>query len=195
MPAKPSWYAHLPSIRRALAAMTSTTYLDRTAIERLFGVRARQANYLMRTLPGQRLGTSVVIDRVALFEQLDQLAEPRGVARAESQRKASVLEVIAALKREASPRRIPPPPAPAGSTALPAGVRIAAPGELSIAFGSPEDLLGRILGLAQAASSNFAAFAAGLEFAPPGSGGGTDRPAPSAGSGEAGSSATATIDQ
>ncbi|MHB1796544.1 MAG: hypothetical protein ACYCPO_16465 [Acidobacteriaceae bacterium] len=37
---------------------------------------------------------------------------------------------------------------------------------MTIAFRSPEDLLGRILGLAQAASSNFAAFASALEDGP-----------------------------
>jgi len=173
MPATPSWHAHLPAIRRTLTAMTATPWLDRPAIERLFGLRARQANYLMRTLPGRRLGGAVVIDREALLAHLDALAEPRGGARAAAQRKASVLETLAALKREGRPRRILPPP-PTANAPLPAGVRLAAPGELTIAFASPEDLLGRILGLAQAASTNFAAFAAGLEFVPPRSGVGRD---------------------
>jgi hypothetical protein len=158
--------------------MTATPWLDRPAIERLFGLRARQANYLMRTLPGRRLGGAVVVDRVALLAHLDTLAEPRGVAHAavssSVQRKASVLEAIDELRREPRPRRVlPPPPPPAGAnTALPAGVRVSAPGELTLAFASPEELLGRILGLAQAAAADFAGFAASLEFAR--SGGGTD---------------------
>jgi hypothetical protein len=171
MPATPGWHAHLPAIRRTLAAMTATPWLDRRAIERLFGLRARQANYLMRGLPGQRLGTAVVIEREALLAHLDALAEPRGLARAATfspvARKASVLEAIDALRRAERPRRITPPPPPppaAANTPLPAGVRLTAPGELTLEFASPEELLGRILGLAQAASSNFAAFAASLEF-------------------------------
>ena len=50
MPATPGWHAHLPTIRRTLTAMTATPWLDRPAIERLFGLRARQANYLMRSM-------------------------------------------------------------------------------------------------------------------------------------------------
>jgi hypothetical protein len=169
MPATPSWHSQIVSIRRTLLAMTATPWLDRPAIERLFGLRARQANYLMRALPGRRLGSAVVVDREALLLHLDELAAPRGVARAATQRKASVLETLAALKREGRPRPILPPSAPPPATArtpLPAGVRIVAPGELAIAYASPEELLGRILGLAQAASANFAAFVQSLEFVP-----------------------------
>jgi hypothetical protein len=179
MPATPGWHAHLPSIRRTLAAMTATPWLDRRAIERLFGLRARQANYLMRAVPGRRLGTAVVIEREALLAHLDLLAEPRGAARPETQRKASVLEAIDELRREQRPRRVlppPPPPPAAEGTSLPAGVHVSAPGELTLEFASPEELLGRILGLAQAAAANFAGFAASLEFAefaPARSGGGT----------------------
>jgi hypothetical protein len=166
MPATPSWHSQIVSIRRTLTAMTSTPWLDRPAIERLFGLRTRQANYLMRGLPGQRLGSAVVVDREALLAHLDELAAPRGVARAAAQRKASVVETLDALRREGRPRPIlAPPPGPA-NTPLPAGVRVTAPGELTLAYASPEELLGRILGLAQAASNNFAAFAQSLEFDP-----------------------------
>jgi hypothetical protein len=172
MPATPGWHAHLPTIRRTLTAMTATPWLDRRAIERLFGLRARQANYLMRAVPGRRLGTAVVIEREALLAHLDRLdmGERRGAVRAAASspvaRKASVLEAIDALRREQRPRRVsPPPPPPGANTSLPAGVRVAAPGELTLAFASPEELLGRILGLAQAAAADFADFATSLEFA------------------------------
>ena len=172
MPATPGWHAHLPTLRRTLAAMTATPWLDRPAIERLFGLRARQANYLMRTLPGRRLGTSVVIDRDALLAHLDTLAEPRGLAAAPTQRKASVLEAIQELRAAPRPRAIapvlpaPPPPGAKG-TSLPSGVQLTAPGELTLAFASPEQLLGQILALAQAASAHFAGFAQSLEFVAP----------------------------
>jgi hypothetical protein len=172
MPATPGWHAHLPTIRRTLAAMTATPWLDRAAIERLFGLRARQANYLMRGLPGRRFGTAFVIDREALLAHLDTLAEPRGLAAAPTQRKASVLEAIQELRAAPRPRAIapvlpaPPPPGAKG-TSLPSGVRLTAPGELTLSFASPEQLLGQILALAQAASAHFAGFAASLEFAAP----------------------------
>jgi hypothetical protein len=169
MPARPSWHANITAIRRSLTAMTSTPFLDRSAIERLFGVRARQANYIMRGLPGRKLGNAIVVDREQLLLKLDDLAGPRGVALAETKRKASVIETLEALKREGRPRRITPPPIVEANVALPAGVRISAPGELTISYSSPEDLLGRVLGLAQAASLNFASFTAGLAFSSHGS--------------------------
>jgi hypothetical protein len=162
MPSKPRWHADLPQIRRTIAAMTATPFLDRPAIERLFGVRARQANYLMRGLGGYKTGTSSVVNREDLLLKLDQMAAPRGVPSAEMQRKTRVVETLDALKRNVRPRRICPPPPRLTTDPLPPGARISAPGELTILFSSPDDLLGRIMFLLQSANSDFASFADGL---------------------------------
>ncbi len=164
MPPKPRWHADLKQIRSA-ALKLDAPFLDRQAVEKLFGLRARQANNLMKRLGGYRIGLSVVVGREDLLARLDQLALPRDVA-SESRRKARVLEELNGLRNHARPRRVTPPPARAAGASLPAGVRIAAPGEMTILFSSPEDLLGRILGLAQSAAGDFAAFAAGLEAEP-----------------------------
>ena len=162
MPAKPSWHANLPKIRRDLTAM-NLPFVDRAAIERLFGIRRRQANYLMRGLGGYKIGPSAVIDRQELLLRLEQMAGRRGIATAETRRKSSVVEALEALKHQARPRRVTPPPPRVASTSLPAGISIARPGELTIQFSSPEELLGRILALVQSASKDFAGFASGLE--------------------------------
>ncbi len=162
MPAKPRWHADLTKIRATVSAL-SAPFLDRKTIEGLFGVGPRQANNLMRGLGGYRVGPAAVVRREDLLLQLDRLAGPRGYA-AEAIRKSRVVEELDGLRSAERPRRIPAPSRPRHQkTSLPAGATLSAPGQMTIAFSSPEDLLGRILGLAQAASSNFAAFAAALD--------------------------------
>ena len=165
MPAKPRWYANLASIRRSVAAMTATPFFDRRAVEQLFGVKSRQAVNIMRELESLHLGSARVVRREELLLRLDQMAAPRGVPQAEMARKAGLVSALDELRLKPRPRRIPPPVRVAGS-ALPAGVVIAAPGLATIAFDSPEDLLSRILFLAQSASADFAAFAASVDYQP-----------------------------
>ena len=161
MPAKPRWHADLNNIRTSIAALPSP-FLDRPAIEQLFGVKRRQANNLMRGLGGYRIGHAAVVDREALLLKLDQMAGPRGYL-AQIERKSRVVETLDALRSNARPRRGSPPPRRTSSP-LPAGTRISAPGELTISFTSPEDLLGRVMGLAQSAAGDFSGFAAALNF-------------------------------
>jgi hypothetical protein len=176
MPAKPSWHANIPVIRRTLVAMTATPFLDRPTVQRLFGVRARQANNIMQKLEGYKVGPAKVIDRQNLILQLDLLAGHRGVALAETKRKSRVIEVLDDLRHEARPRRVTPPPPRPANIPLPACIHISAPGQLAISFSSPEDLLGSIMALAESASSDFARFARGLEYTSPRNGVCTDDP-------------------
>jgi hypothetical protein len=166
MPAKPRWYPDIAKIRRDLLAL-DPPFVDRAAVEKLFRVRPRQANNLMRVLGGVRTGTAMWVARSELIARLDELAQPRGVAGAATQRKASVLEHLNALHANARPRRIPPPPPRAANASLPAGASIASPGEMTVRFSSAEDLLGIVLGLSQSAVKDFAGFARSLEFPAP----------------------------
>jgi hypothetical protein len=169
MPAKPRWHADLDQIRRSVCAL-ETAFVDRPAIERLFSVKRRQANYLMRTLGGYHIGQATVVGRDALLARLVELSTEPGKQRgyrAQAQRKTRVLEALhEALDEQRSaarPRRISAPPARPPGSPLPEGVRLTAPGELTIVFTTPEDLLGRVMGLAQSAAGDYVAFAAGLE--------------------------------
>lgn len=162
MPARPRWHADLRKIHHTVSAL-SAPFLDRPTVERLFGVKARQANNLMRGLGGYRIGPATVISREDLLLQLDKLAGPRGYA-AEATRKSRVVEELDVLRTASRPRRVAPAPRPSHRSSLPAGVSILVPGQMTILFSSPEDLLTHILGLAQSASTNFAAFAAALDY-------------------------------
>jgi hypothetical protein len=164
MPAKPRWHAHLDQIRRTVTSLPSP-FLDRPAIERLFLVGPRQANNLMRTLGGYRIGTATVVSRDELLLKLEQMAGPRGYA-AQAERKMRVVEALDDLRSKTRPRQVAAPPPRRSGSPLPEGVRISAPGELTIAFTSPEDLLGRVMGLAQSAAGDFASFAAELAMQP-----------------------------
>jgi len=169
MPAKPRWHADLNKIRRTVSAL-ETAFVDRPVIERLFSLKRRQANYLMRTLGGYHIGQAAVVSRETLLAKLDEISTEPGKQhgyRAQAQRKARVVEFLNEalddLRNAARPRRISAPPARAPGSPLPTGVHIASPGVLSIAFTTPEELLGRIMALAQSAAGDYAAFAAGLE--------------------------------
>lgn len=161
MPHKPRWLADLTKIRTAVASLPAP-FLDRPTVERLFGLRRRQANYLMARLAGYRVGPATVVSREALLTKLDELGGERATG-AQALRKARVVEALDELRSQARPRRISAPPPRRLGSALPEGARISAPGELTLLFSTPEDLLGRLMGLAQSAAGDFAAFAAALE--------------------------------
>jgi hypothetical protein len=161
MPHRPRWHADLTKIRAAVASLP-TPFIDRPAVERLFGLRRRQANYLMARLAGYRIGPAAVVSREALITKLDELGAEHGT-RGLAQRKTRVVEALDELRSQARPRKISSPPARRPGSALPEGARITVPGELTLLFSTPEDLLGRLMGLAQSAAGDFAAFAAALE--------------------------------
>jgi hypothetical protein len=93
---------------------------------------------------------------------LDGLLATRPV-QGEIARKRELREKLAALEREARPRTtlIAQPPVDPGQD-WPAGITLAAPGVLTVRFGSPEELLGCVLALAEDAAENYAGFAARL---------------------------------
>jgi hypothetical protein len=164
MPARPRWHAKLDDIRQSLTDMDAPV-IDRPTIERLFGVGRRQANNLMRIHHGYQLGTSKVVARDKLLAGLEKMGAHRGVATAETKRKSRLIEALEAVQRKPRPRRIVPPPPPPrpSSSSLPPGFAITAPGELRLQFSTPEELLGRIQSLLEAAVKDFASFELSLE--------------------------------
>jgi len=165
MPARPRWHAKLDDIRQSLTGM-DVPVIDRPTIELLFGVGRRQANNLIRIHHGYQVGTSKVVARDKLLSGLEKMGAHRGVATAETTRKSRLIEALEAIQRRPRPRRIvlpPPPPPRQGSTSLPPGFTVAAPGELRLQFSTPEELLGRIQSLLEAAVKDFASFELNLE--------------------------------
>src|SRR3984957_10716928 len=74
MPSQPAWFHRLDEILETLRAMEST-YLDRLAIQKLFGVGERRARQLMEGLPGLRGANALPASRQALCERLEPAVE------------------------------------------------------------------------------------------------------------------------
>jgi hypothetical protein len=151
-------------IRHTVEALSSP-FFDRPAVERIFGVKARQANNIMRGMGSYQIGGAAVVNREDLLAWLDLMASSEQCS-VECERKTRVVVKLDAFLA-ARPRRVTHPPPRKPNSVLPTGIRLAAPGELLISFTSADDLLGRIMGLAQSATGNFAAFANEIEVEPP----------------------------
>jgi hypothetical protein len=155
----------LPAIRDAVAELASPS-LDRGMIEELFGLSRRSALLLMAPLGRAESGKAMLVQRTRLLAWLDHLLATRPV-QGEIARKRELREKLAALEREARPPTTPiaPPPVEPGQS-WPVGITLAAPGVLTVRFGSPEELLGCVLALAEDAAANYAKFAARLAAGP-----------------------------
>ncbi len=185
VPPNPSWYAHLPAIRAALAEL-DTPALDRAMVEQLFALSRRQAIRLMAQVrPAQppRHGVATVVARAELLGWLDRLLAHRPVqgsvqnaVQGALRRRAALRSELAAAAREAEARRTPvvsvtapvthPTPAPTPEDPAgdwPEGIALAAPGLLTLRFASPEHLLGLVLALAEEAAADYGGFQARLE--------------------------------
>jgi hypothetical protein len=134
--------------------------LDRAAIERLFGLRRRQAIDLMNRLGGYQAGRTFLIGRDQLLTQLDAIAAGN-VYQQEAVRRERVASSIERIQRtrQSEAVRIPVSAEGFGSRlqTLGSDVRLR-PGKLEIEFAGAEDLLGKLFGLAQAALNDYAAF-------------------------------------
>lgn len=161
MPAAPAWHGRLPQIRAALDRFDRPV-LDRATLEELFGLGRRQTIRLMASLGGHLAGKTFLVETASLKARLDELAGKRPVS-LEIARKQRLTDALRVFEREALPRTVvldPPPPTPVSQ--WPEGISLSAPGEFRIAFRTPEDLLGRILALTEAAAADYEGFVARL---------------------------------
>ena len=155
MPDQPTWLERVPEILAQLGSPDSPPFLDRPAVERLFGLRRRQAIELMRRLPGYQVGKTFLVDRHAVLAFLTRPAL-RNAAEGAIVRKRRVLEHLAIARRDWHARQIhiPPPadaPPPGG---LPDGVDLQ-PGRLTVDFAGPVDLMSKLFALSQALAADF----------------------------------------
>jgi hypothetical protein len=74
MPAKPLWLLHIPEIVSQLEAF-DVPVVDRAIIERVFGLRRRQAIALLHRFGGYQAGRTFLVDRRLLIEHLRHLAD------------------------------------------------------------------------------------------------------------------------
>src|ERR1017187_6941753 len=145
MPAKPAWLLKIPEIVTMLESF-GVPVVDRAIIERLFGLRRRQAIELLHRLGGYQAGRTFLVDRHVLMANLRRLAEGEEFER-ESRRKERLDGAIDRLRRYQTVARVKiPVPSDVFDRKLAdlsTGVALV-PGQLHIAFSGAEDLLAKL---------------------------------------------------
>ena len=164
MPAKALWLLQIPEIVSLLETF-DVPVVDRSVIERLFGLRRRQAIELLHRFGGYQAGRTFLVDRRLLIEHLRRLADGEEFQQ-EIQRKERLDQAVDQLRRQQAAARVKVPvPLDAfrrNLADLSPGVALEA-GHLHIEFSGTEDLLGKLFELSQAASNDFDRFRAATE--------------------------------
>jgi hypothetical protein len=159
MPAKPCWIHRLPEIMEQIEKM-DVPLLDRRIIEKLFEVRPRRAQLLLREFSAYMLGNSMVIERQALLARLEELGR-RDTSAQEQRRRARVAEALEQARSELAGRKVRIPVARdvvrRQFSGLPPEIRFEGD-ELHIRFHGAEDLLGRLYELSQAILDDYQRF-------------------------------------
>jgi hypothetical protein len=159
MPAKPEWLLRLPDIRAELEHL-DVPVVDRSGIERIFGLRRRRAIELMHEFGGYQAGRSFLLDRARLLGALQSLESGEDYT-AEKRRRERLGDVVEASREHLISTRVRIPVRAAAARAsldrLAPGVLLM-PGMLSIEFRHPIELLEKLYELAQAISHDFDKF-------------------------------------
>jgi hypothetical protein len=159
MPAKPEWLLRLPDIRAELEHL-NVPVVDRSGVERIFGLRRRRAIELMHEFGGYQAGRTFLLDRARLLEALQSL-ESREDYIAEKRRRQRLRDVVEASREHLILTRVRIPVRAAAVRPsldrLAPGVLLL-PGVLSIEFRHPIELLEKLYWLAQAIGHDFEKF-------------------------------------
>ncbi len=156
MPDKPSWFLEIPSILERLRSMRAPV-VGRAVIESEFGLKRRQAIYLMNKVGGWQAGRTFLIERLKLVEWLEGQARGEDFA-IEERRRSRLHASLAEARRTFSARqiRIESGSLPSAE-GLPDGIELRR-GELRIEFAGAEDLLKKLFELSQAIASDYDEF-------------------------------------
>jgi hypothetical protein len=158
LPAKPAWLLHIPEIVAHLEAL-EVPVVDRAIVEKLFGLRRRQAIALLHRFGGYQAGRTFLLDRRLLVEELRRVSHGEDFD-SETRRQQRLGDAVDECRRNqaASQVRIPIRPEFARKVAdLPAGICLEA-GHLQVEFFGAEDLLAKLYELSQAAARDFDRF-------------------------------------
>ncbi len=162
MPRSVSWLPRLHEIRRSVDSSVRSHY-DRHDLQRLFELQPRAAQKLIGMLPAVTLGTSRLVERVALASFLDLVQEAEDTS--------SLIEQIR-QEKATSPRRslrtlIRRDAEPASLAFIPEGMTLDR-GRLEISFRNLEQLAESLVYLARLFDSDLDSFAQAYEpEAPP----------------------------
>jgi hypothetical protein len=159
MPAKPQWMLRIPDIVAALDQLT-VPVIDRSMMEKLFGLQRRQAIALLHRFGGYQTSRTFLVNRQSLMECLRALQEDDTFVR-ESRRRERLEADLQAIKRTRAGEevRIRVEPEVMGITVsrLTEGIQLK-PGCLEIHYSNTEDLLAKLFELAQAATNDYLTF-------------------------------------
>ena len=159
MPAKAEWLVRLPEIRAALERFDAPV-VDRSVIEKVFGLKRRRAIELMHQFGGYQAGHTFLVDRLQLLGRLAAF-EGEGDYHGEKRRRERLQGFVQASREHLLATRVVIPLVSADARftldGLGPGVRLT-PGMLSVEFGRPLELLQKLYALAQAISHEFEKF-------------------------------------
>ena len=164
MPALSQWFLRLPEIIEALKVLAAPV-IDRAAIEKIFGLKRRQAIDLCHRFGGYQAGRTFLVDRLHLIVELERIRQAPDFEY-EMQRKQRLSEMVGEARRLKAGADIILPVRPDALTRrmtdLPAGMQMEA-GRLIVEFDKPDELLGKLFELAKAAQNDYDAFCAAAE--------------------------------
>ena len=153
------WFQRLPQIIAVLVQPDQPQLLNRQAIQDLFAVERRNAQYLLARFGATRLGNALVIDRTQLAAALRNLQSQDDFER-QVHRHQQVRAVLAKRRLTLQLSRITlPDPISETLNTLPSSIRLG-PGHLSIEFSGAVDLLTQLLELSRAIGEDFDHFEA-----------------------------------
>lgn len=156
------WHRNIPDIRLRVETLDPGWFVDRAAIETLFGLGRVAAVQLLARLGARLIGSALAIDRETLLERLESLErDPELVWETDRRRRvATLLDVEKKLLPGRQVQiRISPEVLEASSSiaGLPQTIRLAE-GRLEINFFGAEDLLHQLVELGTAMTRDFARF-------------------------------------
>ena len=158
MPRRPQWFLQVPQALAALKEFPAPV-VDRTGLQGLLGVGRRDAVRLMHRLGGYRCGGALLIGKEDLLRALEAISNG-DTWQWEIRRREKVAERLSEIRQEWAGRQIVIPRAHEG---LPDTIRLA-PHRLEVRFDDALDLLGQLLRLTQAMSSDYANFERLLDY-------------------------------
>ena len=164
MPNKPSWLLRVNEILEDLGGeeMAAHPFLTRAAVEKLFGLKRRQAIELMHSVAGYRIGKTLVVGRARLAAWLRRASLGEQVWW-EQVRHTRVEEALEEVRQEREARKqravVPSSTLELKLEGMPPTVTIR-PGELRIEFSGADDLFRQLFELAQAMKNDYVRFKA-----------------------------------
>lgn len=155
MPRRTEWTHRLEAAVEELRALPCPV-VDRATVERLFGVSPRQALRILDRVGAYRAGKGLQVGRDDLVARLEAIGRDENVV-FETRRRERIAGLLEEVRRELAARRVKIRGAQEVVDGLPEGVSLR-PGHLEICYATTEDLLARLLELAQSIAVDYERF-------------------------------------